>query len=89
MSTQDFVVNYGVVTGRVVANGGFGLPNVNVSVFVPLEEIDENDPVISTLYPYKTPQDKNEDGYRYNLLPYRKENNNTYRQEHFRIEKMY
>ena len=62
------------MTGRVVANGGFGLPNVNVSVFVPLEEIDENDPVISTLYPYKTPQDKNEDGYRYNLLPYRKEN---------------
>ena len=69
-----FCSDYGIVTGRVVANGGFGLPNVNVSVFIPLDDLDENDPVISTLYPYKTPQDKNEDGYRYNLLPYVREN---------------
>jgi len=69
-----FCADYGVVTGRVVANGGFGVPNANVSVFVPIDSIDENDPVISTLYPYRTPNDKNEDGYRYNLLPYEKEN---------------
>ena len=29
--------------------------------------------IISTLYPYKNIQTKNEDGYRYNLLPYVKE----------------
>jgi len=36
----------------------------------PLSNEDDEDPVISTLYPYKTLTDKNEDGYRYNLLPY-------------------
>ena len=69
-----FCADYGIVTGRVIANGGFGIPNANVSVFIPLNSIDENDPVISTLYPYKRPSDKNEDGFRYNLLPYTQEN---------------
>lgn len=68
---QRFCSDYGVVVGRVVANGGFGVPNAKVSVFVPLDEIDENDPVISTLYPYRSISDKNEDGFRYNLLPYK------------------
>jgi len=68
-----FCADYGVVAGRVIANGGFGIPNANVSVFVPLSKEDEDDIVISTLYPYKTVDQKNEDGYRYNLLPYRKE----------------
>ena len=67
---RRFCSDYGVIVGRVVANGGFGIPNAKVSVFVPLDSIDESDPIISTLYPYKSPQDKNEDGYRYNLLPY-------------------
>jgi len=62
--------DYGVIVGRVIANGGYGVPNVKVSVFVPLDEADELNPVISTLYPYKQPTDLNEDGYRYNLLPY-------------------
>ena len=65
-----FCADYGVVAGRVIVNGGFGVPNVTLSIFVPLDSVDENDIVISTLYPYKTPQGKNEDGYRYNLLPY-------------------
>jgi hypothetical protein len=65
-----FCADYGVVAGRVIANGGYGVPNVNISIFVPLSNVDENNPIISTLYPYKTPQDKNEDGFRYNLLPY-------------------
>ena len=65
-----FCSDYGVIIGRVVANGGFGVPNAKVSVFVPLDAVDENDPIISTLYPYKDVSDKNEDGYRYNLLPY-------------------
>ena len=65
--------DYGVIAGRVIVNGGFGVPNVKVSVFVPLENEDENNPIISTLYPYKTPSEKNEDGFRYNLLPYEKQ----------------
>lgn len=68
-----FCADYGVVTGRVIVNGGYGVPNANVSIFVPLDAIDENDPVISTLYPYTSVDIKNEDGYRYNLLPYRQE----------------
>ena len=64
--------DYGVVVGRVVANGGFGIPNVRVSIFVPILEEDVNNDIISTLYPYKNFTDKNEDGYRYNLLPYEK-----------------
>jgi len=68
-----FCADYGVVVGRVVANGGFGVPNARVSIFVPVEDIDLENPIISTLYPYKSPEDKNEDGYRYNLLPYEKE----------------
>jgi hypothetical protein len=65
-----FCADYGVVVGRVIANGGYGVPNVPISVFVPLATEDETDPVISTLYPYKTITDKNDEGYRYNLLPY-------------------
>jgi hypothetical protein len=62
--------DYGVVVGRVIANGGLGIPNVRVSVFIPITEADTQDPVISTLYPYTQISDINEDGYRYNLLPY-------------------
>ena len=61
--------DYGVVVGRVFVNNGFGLPNAKVSVFIPLDDADEFDPVISELYPYRTITDTNEEGYRYNLLP--------------------
>ena len=61
---------YGVVVGRVTANNGFGLPNSRVSIFIPIDSIDESNPIISSIYPYKSPNDINEDGYRYNLLPY-------------------
>lgn len=63
---------YGVVVGRVTANNGFGLPNARVSIFIPIESIDESNPIISSIYPYKSPNDRNEDGFRYNLLPYEK-----------------
>ena len=69
----DFCADYGVVVGRVVANSGYGVPNARVSVFVPVETMDLSNPIISSLYPYKTPVEKNEDGYRYNLLPYNQE----------------
>jgi hypothetical protein len=59
---------FGVVCGRVFANNGLGIPNAKVSIFIPLQEEDENNPIISTLYPYKTLNDFNEDGYKYNLL---------------------
>lgn len=63
---------YGVVVGRVTANNGFGIPNARVSVFIPIESVDESNPLITSIYPYKSPEDKNEDGFRYNLLPYEK-----------------
>ena len=63
---------YGVIVGRVTANNGFGLPNARVSVFIPIDSIDQSNPLISSIYPYKSPSDRNEDGYRYNLLPYEK-----------------
>ena len=64
--------DYGVAVGRVTANNGFGLPNARVSIFIPIEPVDESNPIISSIYPYKSPTDKNSDGYRYNLLPYEK-----------------
>lgn len=65
--------DYGVVCGRVSVNNGLGVPNARVSIFIPLTEQDELDPVVSTLYPYKLTNDTNVDGYRYNLFPARKQ----------------
>jgi len=64
--------DYGVIVGRVTANNGLGIPNARVSIFIPVGTIDQSNPVISSVYPYLSPSDKNEDGYRYNLLPYEK-----------------
>ena len=65
--------DYGVVCGRVTANNGFGLGNARVSIFIPLSTEDEEDPVISSLYPYKEVTDKDDSNYRYNLLPARQQ----------------
>lgn len=65
--------DYGVVCGRITANNGLGIPNAKVSIFVPQKTTDSTDPVISALYPYTSISDKNDDGYRYNLLPARKQ----------------
>ena len=62
--------DYGVIVGRVLANGGYGVPNVRVSVFIPITDEDLNDEIIYDLYPYRSLNDVNADGYRYNLLPY-------------------
>ncbi len=70
---SSFCSDYGVVCGRVSVNNGLGIPNAKVSIFVPLTAEHEDDPVISTLYPYKTVSDTNINGYRYNLLPSRKQ----------------
>jgi hypothetical protein len=68
--------DYGVVVGRVTANNGLGIPNARVAVFIPITPIDESNPIIQSVYPYKSPEDINEDGYRYNLLPYEKSYSN-------------
>ena len=65
--------DYGVVVGRISVNNGLGVPNTRVSIFIPITEEDKEDPVISQLYPYTDISDKNENGYRYNLLPSRKQ----------------
>jgi hypothetical protein len=62
--------DYGVVCGRVFCNNGFGLPNARLSIFIPIDELDITNQDISVLYPYQSINDINEDGYRYNLLPY-------------------
>jgi hypothetical protein len=66
---RDFNSDYGVLIGRVIANGGVGIPNAKISIFIPLNSDDASDSVISSLYPYNSPTDKNNDGKRYNLLP--------------------
>lgn len=65
--------DYGVVVGRISINNGLGVPNARVSIFTSINEEDLEDSVINTLYPYTTVLDKNDDGYRYNLLPSRKQ----------------
>jgi hypothetical protein len=63
--------DYGVIAGRVSVNDGYGVPNAKLSLFIPISAADELNPTISEIYPYKTVTDVNEDGYRYNLLPYK------------------
>lgn len=66
---QDFNADYGVLVGRVTANGGIGIPNARISVFIPLTDEDAGFGETYSIYPYKTPRDKNLSGKRYNLLP--------------------
>ena len=73
---RKFSSDYGVIVGRVIINSGFGVPNAKVSVFIPLDDIDKTDSVISGLYPYEIITDKNSDGIRYNILPKESETNN-------------
>jgi len=72
IGTEDIYQNlnsdYGVLVGRVIANGGVGIPNAKISIFIPLDD-DINDSEIYSVYPYKSPRDKNLEGKRYNLLP--------------------
>jgi len=67
----NFCAEYGVIAGRVIINNGFGVPNVKVSIFVPVEQTDLDNDIIKEFYPYSTPDpsQKNGRGIRYNLLP--------------------
>ncbi len=64
-----FNSDYGVIVGRVIANGGIGIPNVKLSIFIPISDEDKMRAEISAIYPYSSPRDKDLDGVRYNLLP--------------------
>jgi hypothetical protein len=65
----SFNSDYGVIVGRVIANGGVGIPNAKVSVFIPLSDDDKSNSEITTVYPYTSPRDKDLNGVKYNLLP--------------------
>ena len=58
--------NYGVIVGRVLANGNFGVPNAKISIFI---EGNFEDEEIASIYPYTSTASQDENGIRYNLLP--------------------
>lgn len=66
---RRFSSDYGVVAGRVTCNSGLGVPNVRISVFIPISDSDKDDPIISGIYPFTNVYDKTSDGVIYNLLP--------------------
>ena len=66
-SYKTYKSDYGVVIGRVFANGGYGVPNAKVSVFIPSENGDTMNENI--LYPFRTVKSLDNDNVRYNLLP--------------------
>lgn len=66
---NNFNADYGCVVGRVIANDGIGIPNAKISIFIPLSEEDEDNEDIRAIYPYKSPEDLDLNGYKYNLLP--------------------
>ena len=61
--------DYGCLVGRVLANQGVGVPNVKISLFIPVERADLENPVFKYLYPYSNVKTKDDNGVRYNLLP--------------------
>ena len=79
LDTKDlyrrFCSDFGVLVGRVVNQQGIGVPNAKISIFIPLDEVDANDPLISELYPYTSVKDVNRNGLRYNILPENKNEN--------------
>lgn len=79
-----FDADYGIIVGRVLANG-VGIPNCRISVFVPINEETIANPInlddikkieAAALYPFKTVLDKDGNGKVYNLLPKYSRNRN-------------
>ena len=60
--------DYGVIVGRVLANGNFGVPNAKISVFIAADERNSSLDMWN-LYPYTSTSTKNDKNIRYNLLP--------------------
>lgn len=61
--------NYGCIVGRAIANGGFGVPNAKISVFIPKDFNLEDDSIINELYSYTDTNTIKNNDIRYNLLP--------------------
>ena len=70
---RNMCSDYGMICGRV-STKSFGIPNTKISIFIPLSEEDENNQLITSLYPFKIVTDKNEQKIIYNLLPKFKQN---------------
>jgi hypothetical protein len=66
---ENFCSDYGVLIGRTTINNGFGVPNVKVSIFIPVDEADKQNPEIYGLYQYESATDIGGDGLIYNILP--------------------
>ena len=66
-SYKTYESDYGVIVGRVTANGGFGVPNAKVSIFI---EVSDDDALKDRLlYNFTSTSDTDNNGVRYNLLP--------------------
>ena len=65
--------DFGVVVGRVTANGneehGIGIPNVKISIFLPITEDELQDDDYRLLYNFSSPFDYDRKGKQYNILP--------------------
>lgn len=66
-SYKTYESSYGVIVGRVIANGGFGIENARVSVFIPVSEDDSLKDKL--LYNFTSVNGRDDKGIRYNLLP--------------------
>ena len=64
-----FCANYGVLVGKVKANGGYPISNAKLSIFIPLDDLDSRNEVVKNVYPFFTPTNTLPTGQRYNLLP--------------------
>lgn len=64
---KTYESDYGVIVGRVTANGGFGVPNAKVSVFINVS--DDETLKNRFLYNYSSTFDTDDNGVRYNVLP--------------------
>ena len=66
-SYKTYESSYGVIVGRVIANGGFGIENAKISVFIPVSDDDSLKDKL--LYDFTSVNGRDNKGIRYNLLP--------------------
>jgi len=63
---KTYESDYGVVVGRVIANGGVGVPNAKISIFI---EVSDDDTLEQRwLYNFSSTSSTDNSGVRYNLL---------------------
>ena len=66
-SYKTYESSYGIIVGRVIANGGFGVENARISVFIPVSDDDSLKDKL--LYDFTSVNGRDNKGIRYNLLP--------------------